>query len=94
VIGLGLLLGVCPSLTLAFLFLHMGGTLTPLVLFPKDVFVHIPYAPTLEAQYILKNVVLISAGCVIGTSNRRAQAARRLTGGLRQRRTGHGRSGT
>jgi uncharacterized membrane protein YphA (DoxX/SURF4 family) len=76
VIGLGLLLGVCPSLTLALLFLHMGGTLTPLVLFPKDVFAHIPYAPTLEAQYILKNVVLISAGCVIGASNRRAQAAR------------------
>ena len=30
----------------------MGGTLTPLFLFPNDVFVHIPYAPTLEAQYI------------------------------------------
>src|SRR5262245_12707522 len=61
-IGLGLLLGVCPFVTLALLFLHMGGTLTPLVLFPNDVFTHIPYAPTLEAQYILKNVVLISAG--------------------------------
>jgi uncharacterized membrane protein YphA (DoxX/SURF4 family) len=69
-IGLGLLLGVCPCITLALLFLHMGGTLTPLFLFPNDVFAHIPYAPTLEAQYILKNLVFISAGCVIGTSNR------------------------
>jgi len=94
VIGLGLLLGVCPSLTLALLFLHMGGTLTPLVLFPQDVFAHIPYAPMLEAQYILKNFVLISAGCVIGASNREAQAARLLTGDVRQRRTSHGMSGT
>jgi uncharacterized membrane protein YphA (DoxX/SURF4 family) len=70
VIGLGLLLGVCPSLTLALLFLHMGGTLTPLFLFPHEVFAHIPYAPTLEAQYILKNCVFISAGCVIGASRR------------------------
>ena len=93
-IGLGLLLGVCPSLTLALLFLHMGGTLTPLVLFPQDVFVHIPYAPTLEAQYILKNFVLISAGCVIGAANRRAQATRPLSGGVRQHRNGHGISGT
>ena len=72
VIGLGLLLGVCPSLTLALLFLHMGGTLTPLFLFPNEVFAHIPYAPTFEAQYILKNLVLISAGCVLGASRRGA----------------------
>ncbi len=69
-IGLGLLLGVCPFVTLALLFLHMGGTLTPLFLFPHEVFAHIPYAPTLEAQYILKNLVFISAGCVLGASRR------------------------
>jgi uncharacterized membrane protein YphA (DoxX/SURF4 family) len=67
-IGLGLPLGVCPAFTLALLFLHMGGTLTPLVLFPQELFTHIPYAPTFEAQYILKNLVLISAGCVLGAS--------------------------
>ena len=68
VIGLGLLLGVWPTLTLALLFLHLGGTLTPLLLFPHEMFAHIPYAPTLEAQYILKNLVFLSAGCVIGTA--------------------------
>lgn len=67
-IGLGLLLGIWPGATLALLFLHMGGTLTPLFLFPKEVFAHIPYAPTLEAQYILKNFVFISAGCVLWAS--------------------------
>jgi uncharacterized membrane protein YphA (DoxX/SURF4 family) len=67
-IGVGLLLGVYPFITLALLFLHMGGTFTPLFLFPKDVFAHIPYAPTFEAQYILKNLVFISAGCVLAAS--------------------------
>ena len=69
-IGVGLLLGVCPATTLTLLFLHMGGTLTPLVLFPHDVFTHLPYAPTMEAQYIVKNLVFISAGVVIGTTRR------------------------
>jgi uncharacterized membrane protein YphA (DoxX/SURF4 family) len=69
-IGLGLLLRVCPWGTLMLLFLHMLGTLTPFVLFPHELFTHIPYAPTLEAQYILKNLVLISAGCVIGAASR------------------------
>jgi len=89
-IGLGLLLGVCPSLTLALLFLHMAGTLTPLVLFPHEVFAHIPYAPTFEAQYILKNVVFISAGCVLGASRGgRAGDATSVIGSARKRHTGH-----
>ena len=75
-IGLGLLLGVYPSCTLALLFLHMGGTFTPLVLFPHELFAHVPYAPTFEAQYILKNFVLISAGCVIGASRLGARRVR------------------
>jgi uncharacterized membrane protein YphA (DoxX/SURF4 family) len=69
-IGLGVLLGVCPYGILALLFLHMLGTFTPLVLFPHDVFTRLPYAPTFEAQYILKNLVLISAGCVLGATSR------------------------
>jgi uncharacterized membrane protein YphA (DoxX/SURF4 family) len=89
-IGLGLLLGVCPSPTLALLFLHMVGTLTPLVLFPHEVFTHIPYAPTFEAQYILKNVVFISAGCVLGASRgRRAGDVAPVIEGARKRHTGH-----
>jgi uncharacterized membrane protein YphA (DoxX/SURF4 family) len=92
-IGLGLLLGVCPSLTLTLLFLHMVGTFTPLVLFPHEVFAHIPYAPTFEAQYILKNVVLISAGCVLGASRgRRAGDATPVIGSARKRHPGHDRA--
>ena len=48
----------------------MLGTLTPIVLFPHEVFIRIPYAPTLEGQYIIKNLVLISAGIVVGATVR------------------------
>jgi len=69
-IGLGLLLGVWLRATLALLWLQMLGTVTPLFLFPDACFTHVPYAPTLEGQYIIKNVVLISAGIVIGATVR------------------------
>lgn len=69
-IGIGLLVGRGLRIVLLLLYLQMLGTLTPIVLFPGEVFVHIPYAPTMEGQYIIKNVVLISAGIVIGATVR------------------------
>ncbi len=69
-IGLGLIFGVFMRATLLLLFLQMLGTLTPLVFFPHEAFTRIPYAPTLEGQYIIKNLVLISAGLVIGATVR------------------------
>ena len=65
-IGLGFLTGKFLKLTLILLFAQMLGTFTPAFLFPSEVFTAIPYAPTLEGQYIIKNIVLISAGLVIG----------------------------
>jgi len=70
VIGLGLITGLFMRGTLALLWLQMLGTVTPLFLFPHEVFTQIPYAPTLEGQYIIKNLVLISAGLVIGATVR------------------------
>ena len=69
-IGLGLLLGRFMRVTLLLLFLQMLGTITPIFLFPHEVFLRIPYAPTLEGQYIIKNMVLISAGLVLGATVR------------------------
>jgi uncharacterized membrane protein YkgB len=69
-IGLGLLTGIALRATLALLFLQMLGTLTPLFFFPGEVFTRVPYAPTLEGQYIIKNLVLISAGIVLGATVR------------------------
>jgi uncharacterized membrane protein YphA (DoxX/SURF4 family) len=70
VIGLGLMFGVYLRAILFLLFVQMLGTLTPLVLFPFEAFTRIPYAPTLEGQYIIKNLVLISAGIVVGATVR------------------------
>jgi uncharacterized membrane protein YphA (DoxX/SURF4 family) len=69
-IGLGLILGRLMRATLLLLWLQMLGAVTPLVLFPHEMFTRIPYAPTLEGQYIIKNLVLISAGLVIGATVR------------------------
>lgn len=56
--------------TLLLLFLQMAGTLTPLVLFPEQIWSDFPFVLTLEGQYIVKNAVLISAGFVIGATVR------------------------
>ena len=69
-IGLGLLLGLFMRATLLLLFLQMLGTMAPLFFFPHEVFTRIPSAPTLEGQYIIKNIVLISAGLIIGATVR------------------------
>lgn len=69
-IGLGLLFGIFMRATLLLLAVQMAGTLMPLVLFPTEVFTRIPYAPTLEGQYIIKNAVLISAAIVLGATVR------------------------
>jgi len=69
-IGLFLLLGIWMRLTLFLLFTQMIGTILPVVFFPQQVFVHFPLVPTLEGQYIIKNLVIVSAGIVIGATVR------------------------
>ena len=69
-IGIGLIFNLFMRVTLLLLWLQMLGTVTPILFFPHEVFTHIPYAPTLEGQYIIKNIVLISAGLVIGATVR------------------------
>jgi len=69
-IGLALIFGVFLRATLLLLFVQMLGTITPLFFFPAETFLRIPYAPTLEGQYIIKNVVLVSAAIVIGATVR------------------------
>jgi uncharacterized membrane protein YkgB len=72
-IGIGLLSGRFLRLTLLLLFVQMPGTMLPLLLFPAETFVAFPYAPTLEGQYIIKNVVLVSAAIIIGATVRGGQ---------------------
>jgi uncharacterized membrane protein YkgB len=65
-IGLGLIVGKFMRLTLLLLFLQMPGTALPLVVLPQAVWTQFPYGLTLEGQYIIKNLVLIGAGLVLG----------------------------
>jgi uncharacterized membrane protein YphA (DoxX/SURF4 family) len=69
-IGVGLISGRFMRITLLLLAFQMVGAASPLLLFPGEVFTQFPYAPTLEGQYIIKNLVLASAGIVIGATVR------------------------
>jgi hypothetical protein len=72
-IGIGLLFNIFLRETLLLLYLQMAGTFLPVFLFPAEVFFKIPYAPTLEGQYIIKNLVIIGAGIVLGATVRGAK---------------------
>ncbi|MFE6866711.1 DoxX family protein [Kitasatospora sp. NPDC057692] len=75
-IGFGLVTGVLLRLTLAVFFVHMTGVFATLVLLPNDVWAHgVPPVPTLEGQYILKNLVLIAACLTVATRERRLPGA-------------------
>jgi uncharacterized membrane protein YphA (DoxX/SURF4 family) len=69
-IGIGMIFGIFMRETLLLLVFQMLGTITPIFLFPDEVFTRIPYAPTLEGQYIIKNIIIVSAALVIGATVR------------------------
>ncbi len=70
-IGVCLLFRPLIRAALLLLFLQMPGTVLPLFLLPAVCFTHPPFGLTLEGQYIIKNLVLISAALVIGGTVRR-----------------------
>ncbi len=65
IIGLGFIFGKYLRFIVPLLFAQMVGTVFPLFVFPEDTFHVVPFIPTLEGQYILKNIVFISAAMVI-----------------------------
>lgn len=70
-IGLGLLYRPLNRLALLLLFLQIPGTMLPLILLPEVCFTQAPIGLTMEGQYIIKNIVIIGAGLVVGGSVRR-----------------------
>lgn len=60
-----LISGKALRIALSLLFLHMACTFTPLLFFPAKSFKFPPYGFTLVGQYIMKNIVIISAALVI-----------------------------
>ncbi|RJP58577.1 MAG: DoxX family membrane protein [Ignavibacteriales bacterium] len=69
-IGIGLIWGKYMRLTLLLLFLQMPGTALPILVLPDVVWTNFPFGLTLEGQYIIKNLVLIGAGLVLGATVR------------------------
>ncbi len=45
--------------------LHQASTFLPLFLFPEITFKFVPFAPTLEGQYIMKNLISVAAGWTV-----------------------------
>ncbi|GAB4119257.1 MAG: DoxX family protein [Roseiflexaceae bacterium] len=68
-IGLGFISGRFTRATILLLLPQMLGTALPLILLPDRVFHNFP-GLTLEGQYIIKNLVLVSAAFVIGATAR------------------------
>ena len=58
-------------LAMILLFLQMSGTFMPLILLPDISFQSSnPLLPTLEGQYIIKNLIIITSAIVVGGSVR------------------------
>jgi len=69
-IGLGLMTGLFMRVTLLLLFLQMPGTALPIFIMPEAVFTLFPFGLTIEGQYIVKNLALITAAIVLGSTVR------------------------
>lgn len=74
VAGLECIIGIC-FLTGRFLRVgvwlmaaQMIGAMSPLLIFPSELFPGPLHAPTLAAQYIIKDIILVAAGMVIAST--------------------------
>ena len=80
-IGVTMLWRPLIRVSILLLLLQMPGTFLPLVLLPDVCFTHVPWAPSLEGQYIIKNLVLISAAITVGGTVRREGREEMLSAG-------------
>ena len=56
-------------IAMVLLLLQMTGTFLPLIILPEVTFQNSnPFLPTLEGQYIIKNIIIITAALIIGGS--------------------------
>lgn len=65
-IGIGILTKKYMEHVIPLLYLQMFGTILPLFIFAEKTWEAVPFVPTLEGQYIIKNAILISAAVVLG----------------------------
>ena len=70
VIGLTMCIKPLLRVSIFLLFIQMPGTFLPLILLPEVCFNNFPFGLTLEGQYIIKNLIIISAALVVGSTVR------------------------
>ncbi len=70
VIGLTMCIKPLIRVSIFLLFIQMPGTFLPLILLPEVCFSNFPFGLTLEGQYIVKNLIIISAALVVGSTVR------------------------
>jgi uncharacterized membrane protein YkgB len=75
-IGIALLIGRGLRLTVYLLAFQLLGILSPLLVLTGRLFSGPHHAPTLEGQYVLKDVILVAATMVIATRFRGARITR------------------
>lgn len=75
--GLLLFVGKQIRLVAFLLVLHMLCTLATIFIFPDLMFTKIPYALTMEGQYVVKNLIIIAAGLALwaGAEKQQEKAA-------------------
>jgi uncharacterized membrane protein YkgB len=70
ILGASLIIGKWMKPTLLLFFVHMICTFAPLFFFPDQTFRYLPYGLSLVGQYIIKNIVIVSAGLVLWQSEK------------------------
>ena len=70
IIGITMCIKPLIRISIILLFIQMPGTFLPPVLFPDICFTNFPFGLTLEGQYIIKNLIIISAALVVGSTVR------------------------
>lgn len=72
-IGISLLTGQLPRVTVCLQAMWLAGILSPIVLLPQRLFSGPGHAPSMEGQYVLKDIILVAACIVLATSTVRRQ---------------------
>ena len=86
-VGIGLLLRIALRLTLLLFWLLLAGTFLVLVLHPDVAFQQgNPLLLTVEGEFVVKNLVLIAAGLVVGSTVRRGRDEREAINATQARR--------
>jgi uncharacterized membrane protein YkgB len=81
-VGVGLIAGRFLRITLLFFLLQMAGTFLVLLIYPEVAFQgYNPFLLTVEGEFVIKNLVLISGGLVVGSTVRGRSERRKMATG-------------